>query len=344
MAIFTYSEHSLKKDGRNVHRLRVVGVAVEVALCLLAVHGMGSVAEGMLGETVAFSNLSVNGTVHDLAKVVLPRADAALALAIAVDMLTRLRKLGYALLPVLQYGKQTNGVCVPQRDENNVIIGAHDMLLDSLNGPRGRITAEVKLRSIHSEGHLERVRGWVRSDCNKVWKAAVKESPGEYGGQVLLLYTFPQTVSDGNVPWASRADFRSLSNVWSPMWGWRAAAQPVRTLPQSAPVRQQEPLPRVSVARKRPFDELELDWFEEGPRNDPKKMAAVAQMMTQAGKKDVGKVKRLIDEAKRDYRWPAGELKSTPKAASKKGRGGGKPGWAATERVLKDLHRTLRVP
>ena len=98
--------------------------------------------------------------------------------------------------------------------------------------------------------------------------------------------------------------------------GWRAAAQPARALPQSAPVRQQEPLPKVSFARKRPFNELELDWFEEGSGNDPKQMAAVAQMMAQAGKKDVSKVKRLIDEAKDDYKWPAGELKSTPKAAS----------------------------
>lgn len=92
--------------------------------------------------------------------------------------MTRLRKLGYSLLPVMQYGKQTNGVCVPQRGSDNNIIGAHDMILDSLNGPRGRITTEVKLRSIQGEAHLEKMRGWTRSDCNKVWKAAVKESPG----------------------------------------------------------------------------------------------------------------------------------------------------------------------
>ena len=53
---------------------------------------MGCVSEEMLGETVTFSNVLVHGTVHDSATVILPRADAALALAIAVHILTRLRK------------------------------------------------------------------------------------------------------------------------------------------------------------------------------------------------------------------------------------------------------------
>ena len=63
-----------------------------------------------------------------------------------------------------------------------------------------------------------------------------------------------------------------------------------------------------------------------------------------SGKRDCGKVKRFIDGAKKDYKWPAGSLKQTINAASQFGKAGGKPGWAGSEQCLRDLHRALRVP
>ena len=70
---------------------------------------------------------------------------------------------------------------------------------------------EIKLRTVDGEDHLQKVRKWVRTDCNKVLKAVL----GVYGGRLLLLYTSLQTVDDGMPPLTSRAGFRSLSNGWS---------------------------------------------------------------------------------------------------------------------------------
>ena len=84
----------------------------------------------------------------------------------------------------------------------------------------------------------------------------------------------------------------------------------------------------------------ELDWFN----IDEVRMASVSQMMKKAGKKDASKVQRFIEGVKKDYAWPRGACKKTAKAASKLGKAGGLPGWAATEACLRDLHRALRVP
>ena len=92
------------------------------------------------------------------------------------------------------------------------------MILDCTTGPRGRISAEVKLRRVRDQVHLEKVRKLARKDCNTVWDAAVSETPGVYGGQLLLLYSFP-VVGD---TWVSRADFRNAGGSWSPLWGWGA--------------------------------------------------------------------------------------------------------------------------
>ena len=102
--------------------------------------------------------------------------------------------------------------------------------------------------------------------------------------------------------------------------------------------------PNYIFRREKQFADHVLDLFDEGPSSNPKKTASVAQMMPQAGKKDVGKLKRLIDEANGDYQWPLGKLIFTLKPGSKIGRGGGKLGWAAIGTALQDLHRTLRVP
>ncbi len=155
--------------------------------------------------------MEVNGVKKGEAKVALHEPDAALALAVAVDIMTRLRKQGFAILPVLQYGRQTNGVQVPQHGKGKAsssIVGAHDMILDCTEGPKGRISTEVKLRRVRDEEHLGKVREFVHGDCNAFWDAAVSESPGLYGGQLLLLYTFPM-VGD---KWVSRADFRTAGS------------------------------------------------------------------------------------------------------------------------------------
>ena len=97
-------------------------------------------------------------------------------------------------------------------------MGSHDMILDCTTGPRGNISAEVKLRRVRDQVHLEKVWKLARKDCNTVWDAAVSETPGVYGGQLLLLYSFP-VVGD---TWVSRADFRNAGGSWSPLWGWGA--------------------------------------------------------------------------------------------------------------------------
>ena len=85
------------------------------------------------------------------------------------------------------------------------------------------------------------------------------------------------------------------------MWAWKVAAQLVRAQPHIDLVRQQPPLPSIAFVRKRRFADLVLDWFDKGAPSNPKKMPSVAQMMDQAGDKDVRKVTRLIDEANEDY-------------------------------------------
>ena len=301
-------------------------------------------------KMVPASYVEVNGTYKGAVKVKLYPEDASLALTLVVDMMTRLRKAFYCIMPVRQYGRQTHGVVVPQRGQDSTIVGAHDIILDSMTGPKGRISTEVKLRHTRDDHHLEHVRKKVRRDCNVVWHAATSESPGVYGGQMLLMYTFPY--QEIRSSWVSRAEMRLQNDDWKSLWGWRAAVEPARVVPQVAPVRalpqqqqqlQQQGAALVGRGRKRPWGELHLDWFDEGPRGNPVRMASVSQMMAQAGKKDVGNVKRFIDAAKRDYQWPNGSLKHTKNAGSKLGRAGGKPGWAASEAVLRDLHRALRI-
>ena len=209
----------IRKQGRVIDKLRVVGVAVEMALRLIAHTGLGAVDSGMLGGTAPFFNVEVDGVRKEEADASLRLQDAVLALTLAVDTMTRLRQQGYAVLPVRQYGRQTNGVVVPQRGSaSTIIVGSHDMILDCTTGPRGRISAEVKLRRVRDQVHLEKVRKLARKDCNTVWDAAVSETPGVYGGQLLLLYSFP-VVGD---TWVSRADFRNAGGSWSPLWGWGA--------------------------------------------------------------------------------------------------------------------------
>ena len=70
----------------------------------------------------------VDCLMHDEGKVVLSGIHAVTALSNAV----RLQKLGYAILPLMQYGKQTEGICVPQCDQHSETISSHDMILDSL--------------------------------------------------------------------------------------------------------------------------------------------------------------------------------------------------------------------
>jgi hypothetical protein len=324
--------------------LRVVGVAVEVALVLVATHGVGELNSDMLGASVDFSHVVVNGIYQGAVKVRLFPEDAILAVTLVIDMVTRLRRAFYSIMPVRQYGRQTHGVVVPQRGQDSSIIGAHDMILDSLIGPKGRISTEVKLRYTRDDHHLEYVRKKVHTDCNLTWHAAILESPGVYGGQMLLMYTFPY--QDSRSSWVSRAEMRKQNDDWKALWGWRTAVEPARVVPQVAPVRslpqQQQGAALAGRGRKRPWDELQLDWFDEGPRANPVRMASVSQMIAQAGKKDVSKVKRFIDAARRDYQWPNGSLKHTKNAGSSLGRAGGKPGWAASEAVLRDLHRALR--
>ena len=108
--------------------------------------------------------------------------------------------------------------------------------------------------------------------------------------------------------------------------------------PQIAIVRQQPTLPSIAFVGKRPFADLVLGWFDKGVSSNPKKMAPVPQVMAQAGKKDVGKVKRLIAEANEDYQWPAGKFISTRDAGSKQGKGGGRLAWAANGTALQNLH------
>ena len=96
--------------------------------------------------------------------------------------------------------------------------------------------------------------------------------------------------------------------------------------------------PSIPFVRKRPFADLVLGWFDKGAPSNPKMMASVAQMMAQAGEKDVRKVTRFIDEANEDYHWPAGKLISARNAGSKHGRGGGKLSWAANGTAVQDLH------
>ena len=178
MAVYDYMTAKIRKQGRVIDKLRVVGVAVEMALRLIAHIGLGAVDSGMLGGTVTFFNVEVDGVRKEEADVSLHLQDAVLALTLAVDMMTRLRQQGYAVLPVRQYGRQTNGVVVPQRGSaSTIIVGSHDMILDCTTGPRGRISAEVKLRRVRDQVHLEKVRKLARKDCNTVWDAAVSETP-----------------------------------------------------------------------------------------------------------------------------------------------------------------------
>jgi hypothetical protein len=96
--------------------------------------------------------------------------------------------------------------------------------------------------------------------------------------------------------------------------------------------------------QKRRWEELKLDWFEEGPKSKFKKMASVSQMMSLAGKGDVSNVKRFVDRVRASHSWPAGGVALSSKAASRRGRAGGRAGWAATEPCMRDLHRALKVP
>jgi hypothetical protein len=234
MVVYDLRVVSLKKNNRKIDMLRVAGVAAEFALRLIALHGLGVVDVAMLGSSVVFTGVEVNGVKMDEAKVALDAACAGLALTVAVDAMTRLRKQGYAVLPVVQYGRQTSGVLVPQRGQaTSSIVGAHDMILDCTEGPKGRISTELKLRRVRDAAHLERVRVLVHGDCDTVWDAAVSESPGVYGGQLLLLYTFPLA----GEAWVSRADFRKTGEKWKPLWGWKVAVHPLRISPQVAPVR-----------------------------------------------------------------------------------------------------------
>ena len=88
--------------------------------------------DDMLGDTMTCIELEVNCLMHDEAKAVLSGIDVITALSSAVDITTRLQKLGYAILPLMQYGKQTKGICVPQCDQHSETISSHDMMLDSL--------------------------------------------------------------------------------------------------------------------------------------------------------------------------------------------------------------------
>ena len=122
------------------------------------------------------------------------------------------------------------------------------------------------------------------------------------------------------------------------MWAWKVAAQLVRALPHIDLIRQQPPLPSIVFVRKRPFADLVLGWFDKGAPSNPNKMASVAQMMGQAGEKDVRMVTRFIDEANEVHHWPAGTLISARNAGSKHGRGGGKLSWAANGIAAHHLH------
>lgn len=339
MVVCDYMTAKIKKQGRVIDKLRVVGVAVEMALRLIALTSLGAVDTGMLGGTVTFFNPEVDGVRKKEADVSLHLQDAVLALALAVDIMTRLRLQGYALLPACQYGRQTNGVEVPQRGSAiTSIVGSHDVILDCTAGPRGRISAEVKLRRARDQAHLEKVRKLVHQDCNTVWDAVVSETPGVHGGQLLLLYSFPVV---GDI-WVSRADFRSAGGSWRSSRGWGAAAQAACAKPQVLLVRSLEPT--TARAQKRRREELKLDWFEKGPQSKLKKMVPVSQMLSLAGKGDVSHAKRFVDRGRTSHSWPAGGVALSSKAATRRGRAGGRAGWAATEPRMRDLLRALKVP
>ena len=68
--------------------------------------------DDMLGDTMACIEFEVDRVMHDEGKVLLSGIDATTALSNAVDIMTRLLKLGYAILPLMQHGEQTEGICV----------------------------------------------------------------------------------------------------------------------------------------------------------------------------------------------------------------------------------------
>ena len=68
----------------------------------------------------------------------------------------------------------------------------------------------------------------------------------------------------------------------------------MRAQPQISLVRQQPLFPSTTSVRKRPFADLVLGWFDKGAPSKPKKMDSVAQMMAQAGEKDVREVTRFF--------------------------------------------------
>ena len=348
MPIIDYRTVPLVCMGAVIDMLRVVGRAVEVALKMsMGEGGLVSLLNADLGESVLFKNVVEDGVLKDWRNVRLHPEDAELAKELAIDVRQRLHDAGYAVLPCTQYGRRTCGIDVPQKDTTKKITMSHDLLLENIRKLQsGRVTCELKLRRVNGPRHLCSLRKSLREECDKIWAAVCAETPELYNGQILLLYCFP---FPSGTTRSSKADVRLSSGAWAKLWGWGSvvppklaiAAPPIPRAPPPPPPPPPFPLaPRASPLRKRPCAEVSedprLQWFPVGQRT----MASVSHSLVLARVKDVSKVGRLVDRglASDTLGWSRWDVRKDPRASSTGGRRGGHPGWAATARVISDIH------
>ena len=102
MNALNYKDVNLQKNGRPVHKLRVVGVAVEEALKAAQRKGIHNVQAQDLPPAVTFEDVVLNGRKKASVDVLLLHEDAALAVRVAKEVRRQLHARGFGVLKAVE--------------------------------------------------------------------------------------------------------------------------------------------------------------------------------------------------------------------------------------------------
>ena len=234
-----YRSLALKADGKDVGWVRVTGILVEAALVFTQKWGLGSLAEHSLPQTVSMTLDHYAGE----RPVLTHPEDRALACHLAKGLRCQEHAMGLAQLaarvPALSDGRR---------------VSDHDQIVEVVDGPPvGRLSVELKVRSVRDAEHRRRLRDLIRGDADSDWWRAIKGSGvAPWSGRMVVLIPVPT----GNRQAAQTAALASpvvtycdvLMNwtgaQWRGVWGWPGSAG-------MATLRRPQPLqPSIAVAAK----------------------------------------------------------------------------------------------
>ena len=210
-----YRSRPIFLNGFRARTLCIVGLVVEEFL-RLAFHerkGLNALEWHHAGACVQVKAAVVDGRRHRSVDVVVLRADAELALAVARAVVASLEEPPgrFRILDAI----------VAQRDQYGTIVGAHDLVCER-NGRSGKSSVEVKLRQVNHEPFLTTVRTQLQRDSAALWGAATAPTHHHWAERVVVLVEWgPGPITH----WRSvRADVLPVgkdlrAENWTSLWG-----------------------------------------------------------------------------------------------------------------------------